>query len=142
MARLPTMADTARALPFASYSKRDGFDWWRPESADSYSADFARGKEYALALMEAEGPRGGSASALGSILVAMVERGDATHRGLLLGFASVFADLAACAMSAGVSPVKLAAHYAKQERHAAAVIAAIGAGDNVVPIGATPRSEP
>lgn len=140
MSALPTMAEIARALPFASYSKRDGFEWWRPEAVGTYTEQFVKGEAYALALMESEGPREGCVSALGSILLAMVERGDARlQKGLLLGFASVLADLKAAAMIKGADPRALRMLYAKRRRDCAAMIAASGGGANVAPMIARSR---
>lgn len=134
MARAQTLADLARALPFASYSKRDGFDWWRPDVTGGYAVQFERGQEYALALLEAEGPRGGSVSALGSILLTMVAQGDAqAQRGVILGFASVLADMNAAAMVAEANPTKLRSLYAQRRRDTAALVAADAAGENVAP---------
>lgn len=83
MSKMQTLADIARVLPFAHHSKREGFDWWRPETAESYSENWERGQDYALRLLEAEGPRGGSVSSLGAILLDMVAKADLkTQRGL------------------------------------------------------------
>jgi len=135
MSKMQTMADIAHALPFAHHSKREGFDWWRPETAESYSDNWVRGQDYALGLLEAEGPRGGSVSSLGAILLDMVAKADLkTQRGLLLGFASVFADMAAGAMLSGASPERLREVYARRRMEVAAILNANDGGENVVPL--------
>jgi hypothetical protein len=141
MSKMQTAPDIARALPFAHYSKREGFDWWRPETAESYSENWVLGQDYALRLLEVEGPRGGGVSSLGAILLDMVAKADLkTQRGLLLGFASVFADMAAGAMLSGMRPERLRALYESRRREADAVVNALGGGENVVPF--RPSREP
>jgi len=66
MSKMQTMADIVRALPFAQHSKREGFDWWRPETADSYSENWERGQNTPFACLRPKARAAGAYQAWAS----------------------------------------------------------------------------